>query len=154
MNPIIRPAQTADLPALLPRYAQLTGGTVPPNPTRATQVFQQIQDNPLLTIFVLTIDNTPVATCMLAVTPCLTHDARPFATIENVVTDAAHRQRGYGRAVLDAAVAAAWDAHCYKVMLATGSSRPETLRFYQTAGFTRGKTAFQKRAITFFAHPH
>ena len=34
----------------------------------------------------------------------------------------------------------------FEVMLATGSSRPETLRFYEGAGFARGgKTFFQVR---------
>ena len=144
MPPIIRHAQEQDLPALLDLYDHLTGGDRRPDLTQAAPVFASILQNPLFTIF-LAIEDRPVATCMLAITPCLTNNARPFATIENVVTDAAHRQRGLGHAVLEAAVAAAWAADCYKVMLATGSTRPETLRFYETAGFSRGKTAFQIR---------
>jgi hypothetical protein len=47
---------------------------------------------------------------------------------------------------LASALKAAWDANCYKVMLATGSPKPETLRFYESAGFERGgKTFFQAR---------
>ena len=47
---------------------------------------------------------------------------------------------------LSATLKAAWDANCYKVMLATGSPKPETLRFYESAGFERGgKTFFQAR---------
>ncbi len=61
------------------------------------------------------------------------------------MTDIGHRQCGFGRAVLDEAVATAWRAGCYKVMLSTGSQRPETWRFYENAGFTRGKTAFDIR---------
>lgn len=79
------------------------------------------------------------------VIPNLTRGGRPYALIENVVTHADHRQRGHGRALLHAAVAAAWEAGCYKVMLMTGSKRPETLRFYADAGFEQSKTGFQIR---------
>lgn len=42
-------------------------------------------------------------------------------------------------------MATAWEAGCYKVMLMTGSKRPETLRFYADAGFEQSKTGFQIR---------
>ncbi len=80
--------------------------------------------------------------------PNLTREARPFAVIENVVTHSAHRNRGFGRAILRAAVAAAKNAGCYKVHLATGSKRESTLRFYEGAGFTRdAKTYFEVRWV-------
>lgn len=66
--------------------------------------------------------------------------------IENVVTDADHRRTGLGRAVLDAALDQAWKADCYKVLLATGSRRESTLRFYEGVGFQRDtKTYFEIR---------
>jgi GNAT superfamily N-acetyltransferase len=72
--------------------------------------------------------------------------ARSYGVIENVVTHPGHRRTGLGRSVLASALKAAWDANCYKVMLATGSPKPETLRFYESAGFERGgKTFFQAR---------
>lgn len=38
------------------------------------------------------------------------------------------------------------EADCYKVLLATGSKRETTLRFYEGAGFQRwGKTYFEVR---------
>ncbi len=78
--------------------------------------------------------------------PNVTRGARPYALIENVVTHAQHRRKGFGRAVLGAALACAWDEGAYKVMLATGSQRPSTLRFYEKAGFKRdGKTFFEAR---------
>jgi GNAT superfamily N-acetyltransferase len=45
--------------------------------------------------------------------------------------------------LLRRALAEAWDAGCYKVMLFTGSQKEETLRFYEQAGFQRGiKSSF------------
>jgi hypothetical protein len=47
--------------------------------------------------------------------------------------------------LLGDALAAAWDRGCYKVMLMTGSKKPETLAFYEAVGFQQTKTGFQIR---------
>src|SRR5262249_29314096 len=52
-----------------------------------------------------------------------------------------------GVKMLQAAVAAAWQVDCYKVMLMTGSKKPSTLAFYASAGFEQNKTGFQVRRI-------
>ena len=81
------------------------------------------------------------------VVPNLTRSGRPYGLIENVVTHADHRVRGYGKQLLQAAITAAWDADCYKVMLMTGSKEPSTLAFYASAGFEQSKTRFQVRRL-------
>jgi GNAT superfamily N-acetyltransferase len=86
-----------------------------------------------------------VTSCTLIVIPNLTRRGAPYALIENVVTHADHRRAGHGRAVLKAAVAAAWAAGCYKVMLLTGRKDAGTLAFYLRAGFEQSKTGFQIR---------
>ena len=58
----------------------------------------------------------------------------PF--IENVVTDEARRGQGFGKQVLQAAIEAAWEAGCYKVMLMTGSNEDSTHAFYARCGFS------------------
>ena len=63
------------------------------------------------------------------------------------MTHAAFRGRGFGKQILRAAVDAAWQADCYKVMLMTGSKRPSTLAFYASAGFEQNKTGFQVRRL-------
>lgn len=93
--------------------------------------------------FVVEVEGKVVSTCVLVLVQNLNHRMKPYALIENVVTDPAYRQKGYGTAVLKAAQQAAWDHGCYKVMLLTGSKKEETLRFYENAGFQRGiKTGF------------
>lgn len=68
---------------------------------------------------------------------------RPYGVIENVVTHAGHRRRGYAKAILRAALADAWTAQCYKVMLLTGRKDEGTFRLYESAGFYRNaKQAF------------
>jgi GNAT superfamily N-acetyltransferase len=99
-------------------------------------------------IFILVAEEggSLVASGALAVIPNLTRGARPYGVIENVVTDAALRRRGFGRAVISGALEVAWARDCYKVMLATGSVREDTLRFYEGCGLERGgKTHFQAR---------
>jgi hypothetical protein len=44
------------------------------------------------------------AACTITVIPNLTRACRPYALIENVVTDAAFRSRGWGRNVLSVAL--------------------------------------------------
>jgi GNAT superfamily N-acetyltransferase len=98
-------------------------------------------------IFVGVAQDAIVGSCTLVVIPNLTRGGQPYGLIENVVTHAAYRGRGFGKQLLRAAVAAAWQADCYKVMLMTGSKKPSTLAFYTAAGFEQSKTGFQVRRL-------
>jgi GNAT superfamily N-acetyltransferase len=80
------------------------------------------------------------------IVPNLTHGQRPYALIENVVTDAAYRRRGLASACLAFAGETAKRENCYKIMLMTGAKDEGTLHFYEQAGFDRHeKTAFIRR---------
>jgi len=57
--------------------------------------------------------------------------------IENVVTDAAHRRRGFAAVSMRALLSRCWEAGCYKVMLSSGSKRAEVHAFYESLGFDR-----------------
>jgi GNAT superfamily N-acetyltransferase len=61
-------------------------------------------------VFVAESEGVIVSSATITIVPNVTRGARPYALIENVVTRGAHRRRGLGRAVLAAALAAAWDA--------------------------------------------
>lgn len=141
----IRRMHASELPELLRLYAFLH----PKDPTVAStdpavrRAWDEITANPSLRYYVVEEQAQLVATCSLALIPNLTRGIKRFGVIENVVTDPGCRKRGFGTAVLRHALREAWDAGCYKVMLATGSKREETLRFYEHAGFQRGvKTGF------------
>jgi GNAT superfamily N-acetyltransferase len=144
----IRPAQRADLAGLLELYRHLNPDDPAPDPAKAETAWSALLHSPLTTIIVADAAGLLVSSCTLVIIPNLTRGARPYGLIENVVTHADHRRTGLGRAVLAAALEAAWKADCYKVMLATGSQRKETLSFYEGAGFDRGgKTFFQARRL-------
>jgi GNAT superfamily N-acetyltransferase len=142
----IRPASRDDLIAVLDLYRHLHPNDPQLDTARAEVAWSALLGSGLTTVLVADIGGSLVSSCTLAIIPNLTRGARPYGVIENVVTHPDHRRTGLGRSVLAGALKAAWDADCYKVMLATGSRQPETLRFYEGAGFERGsKTFFQAR---------
>ncbi|MBR5992176.1 MAG: GNAT family N-acetyltransferase [Lachnospiraceae bacterium] len=86
-------------------------------------------------ILVAEEDGKAVASVQMAIIRSLTHNVRPFAVIENVVTHEAYRQRGFASALLERATEIAVSHNCYKVSLETGSNRESTLNFYRNNGF-------------------
>ncbi len=135
----------AELPELLRLYAFLhpEDPVVDPNDTAVQLLWTQILADAHLRYYVAEEEKKIVATCTLTLIPNLTRGLRPYGLIENVVTDPNFRKKGFATAVLRFALADAWQAGCYKVMLETGSKKEETLRFYEKAGFQRGvKTGF------------
>lgn len=76
-----------------------------------------------------------VSSVQMAIIEGLTHNVRPFAVIENVVTHADYRNRGFASALLEKASEIAKERRCYKVFLETGSNKESTLNFYRNNGF-------------------
>ena len=141
----LRRATEPDLPAILRLYHFLNPDdpVQDPEDEAVRQLWHEIMDHDRLRYFVAEIDSRVVATCTLALIPNLTRNLKPYGVIENVVTDPEFRQQGFATGVLRHALRDAWAEGCYKVMLATGSKRESTLRFYEKAGFKRGlKTGF------------
>ncbi|NTE89381.1 GNAT family N-acetyltransferase [Agrobacterium rubi] len=141
----IREAHRQDLPDLIELYQHLAEGDDAPDILLANDLFEQFHAYPGSEIFIGEVDGVLSASCTLVVVPNLTRGGKPYGLIENVVTHRAFRKRGFGRQILQFATDAAWIAGCYKVMLMTGSKKPETLNFYLGAGFSQTKTGFEKR---------
>ena len=144
----IRAAHASDLEGLLKLYPQLNPSDEEISLDLAASRLGDINQLPGSAVLLGLLGNDLVASCTLIVIPNLTRAGRPYALIENVVTDALHRGRGYGTRILRAAVDAAWGAGCYKVMLLSGSKQPSTLKFYENAGFEQSKTGFQMRRMS------
>ena len=108
-------------------------------PARQTvdRVWQELLNSESVRVYVGVDEGRLIGTCTLALVPNLTRGARPFGLIENVVTAKGERRQGVGGALLEYALNEAWAEGCYKVMLLSGSTRPETIRFYERAGFVR-----------------
>ena len=86
-------------------------------------------------LLVLETGDKLVASVQMAIIESLTHNVRPFAIVENVVTHADYRNRGYASALLAKATEIAKEKGCYKMSLETGSNKESTLNFYRKNGF-------------------
>lgn len=86
-------------------------------------------------LLVLETNDTVVASVQMAIIESLTHNVSPFAIVENVVTHADFRNRGYASALLAKATEIAKEKGCYKMSLETGSNKESTLNFYRNNGF-------------------
>jgi GNAT superfamily N-acetyltransferase len=135
----LRDLGAADAEALVDLYQHLNAGDAPPTPEAVRAVFA----HPGLRHFGLVRGGELIASCNLAVIPNLTRGGRAYGVIENVVTHAAHRGQGHGQAVVRHAIAQAWAAGCYKVVLTTSRKDPAVWAFYERCGFASGdKRAF------------
>ena len=124
-------------------YLHLHEDRVPEDTAPFERAWAQIMADDNHHIVVCELEGEIVSSCVCAVIPNLTRGARPYALIENVVTRADCRGRGFASACLNRAVEIARDANCYKVMLLTGAKEEATLNFYRRAGFNSAdKTAF------------
>jgi GNAT superfamily N-acetyltransferase len=136
--PDVRPAEKSDLPALLALYRVSEVSPSAPPQERAEQIWSEILCRDDLVAFVSTVDDMIVATCMLITAPNLLRLGRRHGFLENVVTHPEFRGRGHGRAVVEAALAAAWAKDCHHVLLQSGRQDPAVHRFYESCGFEPG----------------
>jgi GNAT superfamily N-acetyltransferase len=133
-----------ELEELLKLYGQLhPDDPVIESDMAIKQAWEEIYNDKNQSCLVLEEDGKIVSSCTLAIIKNLTRNLRPYAIIENVITDREHRKRGYGTKVLHRAIEVAKENNCYKIMLLTSAKDEATLGFYENAGFAKGiKTGF------------
>jgi GNAT superfamily N-acetyltransferase len=136
----VRELTKDDLQLLLDLYIHLHD-TDSPLPERecVESVWIEALNNKSIKYFGYYLGSSLVSSCTISVIPNLTRSCRPYGVIENVVTHGQFRRKGYGHAVISAALEFAWDRNCYKVMLMTGQLDEGTFKFYESAGFKRNK---------------
>ncbi|MBD9373288.1 GNAT family N-acetyltransferase [Rhizobium sp. ARZ01] len=136
-----------DLDALLALYSHLIEDDLPLSDETARLRYEEMLGRDGLSVYGGFADGFLASSCTLIVVPNLTRGGMPYAFIENVVTDAAHRRKGLGQAVVKAAINDACAAGCYTVRLMTGGKRPGTLDFYKNCGFEMLKHGLEVRRI-------
>jgi len=140
---MVREAGKEDLDALLKLYLFLHEDSIPEQNAHLEKAWDQIIEDPNHHLIVNEIDGQIVSSCVCVIIPNLTRNVRPYAFVENVVTHGDYRGNGYAGECLDYAKEIAKQEDCYKMMLLTGSKKPETLHFYEKAGYNSSdKTAF------------
>lgn len=140
---MVREVQENEFQQLLELYLHLHEKSIPETTEPMNQVWKTILRDENHHIIVKIVEDKIVSSCVCVVIPNLTRNGRPYALIENVVTHADYRGKGYATACLNYAKEIAQKENCYKIMLLTGSKEAKTLHFYQNAGYNSSdKTAF------------
>lgn len=140
---MIREITDGDFDGLMKLYTQLHDNPLPDKSERVMGIWQQILADDNHHIIVAEEDGKIVSSSVCVIIPNLTHGQRPYAFVENVITDENYRCRGLATQCLDYARKIAVKENCYKIMLLTGSKLDSTLRFYERAGYnSNDKTAF------------
>lgn len=136
---IIRKAKSTDANDLKILYFEYLTH-FPPKEEQDMMVWQNLLDkfekDEKMYLLVLEEDGKVVSSIQMAIIESLTHNVRPFAIIENVVTHINYRNKGYASALLEKASEIAKEHRCYKVSLETGSNKESTLNFYRNNGFS------------------
>lgn len=140
---MVREANANNLDQVLELYLFLHEERIPEHSDHLMEIWQNIIRDENHHLIVNEMDGKIISSCVCVIIPNLTRNVRPYAFIENVVTREDYRGRGYAGECLDFAKRIAEKENCYKMMLLTGSKKPETLRFYEKAGYNSSdKTAF------------
>ena len=140
---MVREIRKNELGELLELYMFLHETSVPELTEHLRNTWDTIMGDKNHHIIVNEMDGKIVSSCVCVVIPNLTRNIRPYAFIENVVTNSAYRGKGYATECLNYAKEIAIKDNCYKLMLLTGSKEPSTLKFYSNAGYNSSdKTAF------------
>lgn len=140
---MIREIRQQDFNGLMELYMQLHNNSIPERSEEVLKKWNRILSDKDHYIIVAEEDGKIVSSCVCVIIPNLTHGQRPYAFIENVITDERYRCRGLASKCLDYAKRIAEKENCYKMMLLTGSKEKSTLQFYRNAGYnSEDKTAF------------
>ena len=132
---MVREALKEDLDELLNLYLFLHEKNIPKKSEYLENTWKTIIEDINHHIVVKEINGKIVSSCVCVIIPNLTRNIRPYALVENVVTNEKYRGKGYATECLNYAKEIAIKNNCYKMMLLTGTKSENTLAFYKNAGY-------------------
>ena len=132
---MVREVVKEDLDELLNLYLFLHEKNIPENSDYLENTWKTIIEDVNHHIVVKEINGKIVSSCVCVIVPNLTRNIRPYALIENVVTNEGYRGKGYATECLNYAKETAIKNNCYKMMLLTGTKSENILAFYKSAGY-------------------
>ncbi|HSQ62972.1 MAG TPA: GNAT family N-acetyltransferase [Polyangiaceae bacterium] len=146
MQPVIRRATRADVPAIRDLYAGdylSAGKDVVGSIGAALEAFDDIEARPDDTLYVAEIDGRVVGTLQLTILRYLTYGGARVGLIEAVHVAESERNRGIGRAMMRAAIEDARHRGCNRVQLTSNKQRKDAHRFYERLGFVASHEGFK-----------
>ncbi|MFJ7336649.1 GNAT family N-acetyltransferase [Streptomyces sp. NPDC101116] len=139
----VRPADEADVSALLALYSELNPDDAPLPQSSADAIWAAISRQQGRTILVAEAAGTLVGTADCIVLPNLTRGGRAILFVENVVVSGSFQRRGVGRQLMETAVRLGESEGCYKVqLLAADDEYVHT--FYKACGFQALAEGFRR----------
>lgn len=139
----IREATQADIPRILELYEELTEEKINVPAVKIQQVFSEIIAVVNQHFLVAETDGFVSGTLSLQIMPNLSHQTRPWAIIENMVTDSRYHRQGIGRLLIEHAFNLCKKAGCYKVQLLSNKKRFDAHQFYRDMGFGESALGFR-----------
>jgi GNAT superfamily N-acetyltransferase len=115
-------------------YSELNPDDEPLAADAARDIWAAVRRQQGRTVLVAALDDTLAGTADCTVLPNLTRTGRPIMFVENVVVAQAHRRRGIGKLLMDAAGQLAESTNCYKIQLLAADGH-EAHIFYQACGY-------------------
>jgi N-acetylglutamate synthase-like GNAT family acetyltransferase len=148
---VIRRAEERDTEAIQNLYHELVG-------KGKTRVLREqiaiLGKSPASFLLVAETEGTVCATALLSLCADAMHGSQPFGVVENVVVARHLRGRGLGSLLIAHIESLALEQDCTKLMLLSGSHRPQAHAFFRNCGFAgETKQAFVKYRSQFSNHP-
>jgi predicted N-acetyltransferase YhbS len=140
----IRKATKQDISRILALYEELTEEKQNLSTYTIGRVFAEITSSPNMELLVAEKDGLVVGTLFLQIVPNLTHNARPWAILENIVVDGRYHRKGVGLILIESAFTRAKQAGCYKVQLLSNKKRNDAHQFYRSMGFEDSALGFRR----------
>ena len=144
----VRAATEDDIPRIQKLYLQLAFTPPPPDILRPSieeyrRIFSEMSTLPGYELLVAEEKGEVTGTTVLAILPGMAHGVSPFAVVEYVVVDEAHRGKGIGKLLMEYCIDRAKEAGCYKIMLTSDKRRTEAHEFYRSLGFEASAYGFR-----------
>ncbi len=140
---LIRKAVVKDLPRISELYEELTEEKNFASAATLERVFKEIEAMPGHELLVAEEAGAVVGSLLVQVVPNLSHQAKPWAIVENMIVDSRFRNKGIGWDLMQAVIERARQAGCYKVQLMSNKKRLPAHEFYRTLGFEDSALGFR-----------
>jgi predicted N-acetyltransferase YhbS len=140
---IIRKAIKEDIPRILELYEDLMEEKITASSNTIQRVFAEIEALPDKELLIAEHDGLVVGSLFLQIVPNLSHNAHPWAILENMIVDSRYRRHGIGQLLIQHAAESCRKAGCYKIQLLSHIKRKEAHQFYQSLGFENSALGFR-----------